>query len=149
MIRRIILVGFLCFLSINLFAGNKAGYVLLDRMVVTFNEMSESSVTDREEKIHEAFNEMMAEAKKAKAQEQIDPVFYKRYTRILRLLKLAITEDPEGILSPLINREITAFIKDTKAENFNVEDKGNLIKFFAEAITKEISSLKEYLDSKG
>ncbi len=147
MFRRIMLIGYICFLLVNLFGGEKAGYVLLDKMIITFNEMSKSGVADREEKIQNALDEMMADAKKAKAQGQVGSIFYDRYTRILLILKFSTIHDPEGILIRVQLREFIEFIKDIEGKEFRKEEKSNIFGPLAESIVKEISSLKEYLDN--
>ena len=79
---------------------NEAGYALLESMVVSFNEMAMKG----EGGFKTVFNllqKQMKELKKAKSQEQIDSLFYKRYHRILEVLMLTIRNpetDPEGIL---------------------------------------------------
>ena len=83
----------LLFFSLNLIsssvsfkpADKDAGYVLLDALVVTFKEMAEKreSVFDKADK---ELEEMMQEAMRAKAQNQIDAVFFKRFSRILLVL---------------------------------------------------------------
>ena len=147
MFRRIMLIGCICFLLVNLFGGEKAGYVLLDKMIITFNEMSKSGIADRDKKIQKALDEMMADAKKAKAQGLIDSAYYNRYTRILLVLKFSTIHDPEGILLNVQLREFIEFIKDIEGKDFKVEEKSNILGPLAESIAKEISSLKEYLDN--
>jgi hypothetical protein len=141
------LIGCICFLLVSLFGGEKACYVLLDKMIITFNEMSKSGVTDRDKKIQNALDEMMADAKKAKAQGQVDLIFYDRYTRILLILKFSTIHDPEGILMRVQLREFIEFIKDIEGKEFRTEEKSNIFGPLAESIAKEISSLKEYLDN--
>jgi TonB family protein len=145
--RKYILLFCFLFLTTGLFSSNKGGYVLLDRMVVAFNEMSGAGEIG-ESKINFALNGMMSEARKAKAQEKVDRYFYERYTKILRILKLAVIYDPEGILLNLLRKESVEFIGEVKGEDFYRGKEDNLITLLAEVITEEISNLKGYLDGR-
>jgi len=151
MSRKIVILGFFCLFLLNLFAiaeDKAAGYALLEKIVSTFREMAEKG-TGGEKIVNPALQEMMAEAKKAKAQGQLDPVFYRRFTRILMVMKLfVIPNDPEGILSPLIEREISEFVADVKGE-IESEIKGTKgVGIVADALTEEILNLRLYLDTK-
>ena len=145
MARKIILFIFIGLFCTNLFAADKAGYALLDKVIVFFQDMAEKG-TGGSKKVEPFLQEMMAEVKKAKAQAMIDPVFFKRYTRLLMIIKLAIVEDPEGILGPLIKREISRFIEDIWGEEFHFEGKGG-IGAIAGALAEEILNLRLYLDN--
>lgn len=136
-------------------AGNggedEAAYALLDKLVLAFKNMAEKG-TGGTEVVNNALNEIMATAKKAKAQGQLDPVFSRRFRRILVILRLAIVEDEEGILEPLIKREIEDFVKDIYGEiAVDVDKKGKPaigIGRIAGAVAEEILNLKIYLNTK-
>jgi len=130
----------------NLSAADEAGYALLDKYILSFKQMAEEG-TGGIEKVENALEGMMAEAKKDKAQGLIDPVFFNRYRRLLMITKLAIIEDPEGILSPLIEREISEFIEDITGEKLNMGGKGG-IGAMAGALAEEVINLHMYLDNK-
>jgi hypothetical protein len=149
----------LLFFSLNLIsssipvksADKDAGYALLDSLVVTFKEMAElrESVFD---KANKELEEMMREAMRAKAQNQIDAVFFKRFSRILLVLKLVIGNAPgEVILTQLMIREVNQFIEDVEAVKFDVQKAGGAtaINTFSQAISHEIVNLRIYLDNKG
>lgn len=147
MLRRIIITGCIIFFTMNTFAAEKAGYVLLDKLVLTFKGMAEKG-SGGYQAVNSALQEMMADAKKAKAQEQIDPIFFSKYHRLLEILKLVIiTEpyDPEGILKPLIRREINEFVKYVYGEESHFEDRE--IGVVAASIAEEILNLRLYLDT--
>ena len=145
MARKIILFIFICLFCTNLFAADKAGYALLDKIIVFFQDMAEKG-TGGQEVVDPFLQELIAEAKKAKVQAMIDPVFFKRYTRLLMVIKLAIVEDSEGILGPLIKREISRFIEDVWGEEFRFEGKGGIGEI-AGALAEEILNLRLYLDN--
>ncbi len=89
----------------------------------------------------------MADAKKARDQGSIDSVFFKRFNRLLMILKLAIVESPEGILGPLVERELSEFVEDVKGEKLEIKGtKG--IGVIAGATAEEIINLHLYLDSR-
>ena len=146
MARKIILVVLICLFCTNLFAAEKAaGYALLDKIIVFFRDMAERG-TGGPEKVEPFLQEMMAEVKKAKAQAKIDPVFFKRYSRLLVVMKLAILEDPEGILGPLIKKEVGRFIEDVKGEEYPVQGRRG-IGAISDALAEEILNLRLYLDN--
>lgn len=120
-------------------AADPAGYVLLDKTVGTFERMARqgSSAADLES----ALAEMMALAKKARAEKRIDEAFFARYTRLIRILRLTTLSDPEGILAPTIEREVTSFVGDVSGQPSS--DIGKL----AEAMSVELDSLKNVLDA--
>ena len=146
--RRFIFILWLCFCCIYIYGEQKAGMALLDRMVVTFDEMTACSSDNQMEEVQKALDGMMADARKAQAQGQIEADFYTRYTRILMLLKLVTTPDPQVILKEVISREVIAFIQDTKGTEVNTDQMGSLIGPLAESITLEISRLREQLKEK-
>lgn len=123
----------------------KAGYALLDSLSQTFYELvvSESGGL---EKINQAIQKCMSEARKVKDQNQVEPVFFARYQRLLGVIKLAMAPDPDGILVPVINRELAVFVKDVLVEDF----KGSgpeAIGQVTRAIRDEIINLQLYLDN--
>jgi hypothetical protein len=129
---------------------DEAAYALLDKLVLSFKDMAEKGAGG--EAVSDALNEMMASAKKAEVQGQIDPVFFRRFKRILIILKLAITADKEGILEPVIEREIEEFVKDIFGEtgaDVNKNGKPVIgIGQIAGAVAEEILNLRIYLDTK-
>lgn len=146
MARKISLLVFLGFFCMNLSAAEKDGYVLLDKVVMTFQEMAESG-SGGKDKVDNALEAIMADAKKAKAQGSIDPVFFKRFHRLLMILKLAVVESPEGILGPLVERELSEFVEDVKGEKLEIKGtKG--IGTIAGATAEEIINLHLYLDNR-
>lgn len=117
----------------------------MDKVISTFKEMAEKGSGGRE-KVIPALEEMMADAKKAKEQEQIDPVFFNRYNRLLMVMKLFLVEDEEGILRPVIEREIGEFVWDV--EGIKLDSSGKkVIGFFSQAIADELVNLHLYLDN--
>jgi len=143
MTRKIFLVVCLCLFSLNLMASDKAGYALLDTFVKFFKDMAESG-SGGIEKVDRAFQDMMAQAKKTKDQGEIDLMFYKRFTRVLGIFKLSIIPDPQFMIAPIVDREISEFIEDITGEE-RVEGKG--IGQFANAIAQELINLRLYLDT--
>ena len=144
--HRLFLILCICFSCIYVYGEQEAGLALLDRMVVTFDELTACRTDDQMEEVQNALDGMMADARKAKAQGQIEADFYTRYTRILMVLKLVTTPDPQVILKEVIIREVVAFIQDTKGTKIDSKQIGNLIGPLAESMTLEISHLREQLE---
>lgn len=133
-------------------AEESAGYALLDSLVAAFKELAEQR-GDVLRNTNEALTSMMKEAKKARGQGQIDSVFFKRYHRILMVLKCVITEVPpedEGIMKPLYFGAINKFIEDIEGESFDIEKAGPnaAIAKFTQAVSRELIELRIYLDNK-
>jgi hypothetical protein len=126
------------------FAADKAGYVLLDKTVTQLDQMADASKTTEAE-VTKWLNELMALAKQAKAEKRIDETFFRRYTRVLALLRLVAIEDKERILVPYTERELAQFVKDVTGAT--VTDKALPFEV-AKAITKELDDLKRYLDER-
>ena len=129
-----------------------AGYALLDTVFVTFKELAEMRESVME-KTQKALTDMMQDAKNAKAQNQIDEVFFKRFHRILLVLKIVITpvEKDEGdIMGPFYFKEINQFIEDIEGEKYDVQKAGGheAINKLSQAISHEIIELRLYLDTK-
>jgi hypothetical protein len=133
-------------------AEENAGYALLDTVFVTFKELAEMKESVME-KTQKALTDMMHDANNAKAQNQIDEVFFKRFHRILLVLNIVITpveKDKSGIMGPLYFGELNQFIEDIEGEKYDVQKAGGheAINKFSQAISHEIIELRLYLDTK-
>ncbi len=129
-----------------------AGYALLDTVFVTFKELAEMREPVME-KTQKVLTGMMKDAKNARAQDQIDDVFFKRFHRILLVLNIVITpveKDGAGIMTPLYFGEINQFIEDIEGERYDVQkaDSREAINKLSQAISHEIIELRLYLDTK-
>ncbi|HUU37744.1 MAG TPA: hypothetical protein VMW46_06015 [Candidatus Desulfaltia sp.] len=151
MAKKILLFGFLALFSFNLAAMDnpanpkeKAGYVLLDLFITSFQEM----VTKGSRDLEPTLLKMASELSKARKAGEIDTVFYTRLGRVLALTKLVIVPDPGRILEPVINREMLFFVHDITGEDLNREGGPGTINQVANAIAEEILNLQIYLDTK-
>jgi len=133
-------------------AEESAGQALLDSLVATFKELAEQKEAVMA-KANIALADMMREAQKAKAQGQIDAVFFKRFHRILMVLKCVITPvtpDDGGIMKPLYFGAINKFIEDIEGEEYDIERAAPnaAIAKFTQAVSHELIELRIYLDNK-
>jgi hypothetical protein len=137
-------------------AEESAGYALLDTVFVAFKELAEMREPVME-KTQEALTGMMQDAKNARAQNQIDDVFFKRFHRILLVLNIVIIpveKDESDIMAPFYKRtifgEINQFIEDIEGEKYDVQKAGGkeAINKLSQAISHEIINLRIYLDTK-
>jgi len=122
--------------------SEQVGYALLDSVVVTFAELSKK-VDDRQKSLQRELDKWMLLAKVAKAEGQIDEVFFNRFKRILVVIKLTIIPDPNHHLNPLILEEISKF-DISKAQQGKISGLASV----ADSLSGEILSLKRYLDRK-
>ena len=155
----VLIVSFLVVFCANLKAislsdptEENAGYVLLDTVFVTFKELAEMK-EDVMEKTQKALKDMMRDANNAKAQNQIDEVFFKRFHRILVVVNIVITpveKDKSNIMGPYYFRWINEFIEDIEGEKYDVQKAGSheAINKLSQAISHEIIELRLYLDTK-
>jgi hypothetical protein len=131
-------------------AEEEAGYALLDSLVVTFKELAEKR-EDVIEKTNLELVELMKKAQRAKWQNQIDALFFKRYARILMILKIVVSPMTDGgIFKSLYFREINQFIEDIEGEKFDIEASGEneAINKLSLAVSHELVNLRVYLDNK-
>jgi len=123
MITLLLIVLFLMILCANLKAiglsdptEENAGYALLDTVFFTFKELAEMKESVME-KTRKALAAMMHDANNAKAQNQIDDVFFKRFHRILVVLNIVITpveKDKSNIMGPYYSLKLSP----TKSSSF-------------------------------
>ena len=134
-------------------AEENAGYALLDSLLVAFKELAEQREAVME-RTNTALGEMAREAQRAETQGQIDSVFFKRFQRILVVIKCVITpiaKDEEGwFVKSLYFEALEKFIEDIEGEPFNIEKSGHnvVINKFTQAVSNEIIDLRIYLDNK-
>jgi hypothetical protein len=123
----------------------KAGYVLLDQYIKSFQEMATHG--SGSDVLETNLQKMAADTKTAKEKGEIDQVFYAHFSRILAMTKLFVKPDPGNILKPVIDREAANFIRDVTGED-PVTTGGELaIGQVANALAEEIVNLQIYLDT--
>jgi hypothetical protein len=116
----------------------------VDKLVLLFNQTA-NATTVHPDQVSKSLAEMMNLARAAKAEHRIDDQFFERYSRVLRMFKLATTNDDGDILKPMAQQEYAAFIKDVTGKA--VEGQPS-ISALAQAVTQELESLKKSLDQK-
>lgn len=125
----------------------KAGSALLDSIARLFRDMAAQGAGTKDERlqrIEQFLIQSMQEAKKAREQNQIDPVFYARYQRLLGIIKMTMAPDPGGILVPILDQELKRFVSEVLGEDY----KGpGAIGQVANAIADEIINLQLHLDN--
>jgi len=151
MTRKIWALGFLALFSANLVAADnpanpkeKAGYALLDTFITGFAEMAAQGAKGAMEP---ALVRMAQGLKKAREAGEIDAVLHGRFARLLAITKLVIAPDPEGIIGPVVDRELSFFVQDMIGEEFKRRGP-EAINQVANAIAEEILNLQIYLDTK-
>ena len=123
----------------------KAASRLLDSIGQMFYEMAMTGVGDKD-KLEKSIQQFMAEAKKAKEQQQIDRVFFNRYARLLAIIKLVMAPDPGGILGPIVDRELGRFVAEVVGDDWKGSGAA-AVGQVADAIAYEIIDLQMYLDN--
>jgi hypothetical protein len=150
MLSRILQTGALGALLLwggNALAADDAGYVLLEKLTTQFQQIGPHTGPDGAQ-LEAALNEMMASAKRAKAEARIDQEFFDRYVRVVRVVRALTLPDPEGILYPLLEKEIRAFVDDVLGPQATRAPGTSPMAEIALAIKKELDSLKLKLDQR-
>jgi hypothetical protein len=126
-----------------------AGYVLLDRIQSLFQDLATNGPGSKA-KIDPALESIMADAAAAKAKKQIDPVYYRRFDRLMRIMKLTLVMDHSAIFASLTEKEFADFAEDVLGSRQGAIDKDGKpgIGPLAGALAEEIVNLRLYLDTK-
>jgi hypothetical protein len=120
------------------------GTTLLDLFIDSLRDMAQRGTP---EDIEKRLQEVMIAANKAREAKAIDPVFFLRFNRMLAVTKLVIVPDPGGILAPVIEVVLGAFVQDMTGRSFR-EGKGpEAVNMVANALAQEIINLQIYLDT--
>lgn len=149
MLSRILQTGALSVLLLwagNALAGDDAGYVLLEKVTTQIQQMGQQKVLD-EAQLQAALDGMMASAKLAKAEARIDQEFFDRYVRVVRVLRVLTLKDPEGILLPLFEKEVSSFVASVLGPQATGAAKTPMPEI-ARALKVELDSLKQRLDQR-
>jgi len=123
----------------------KAAFALLDGIGEMFHQMAATG-TGWTEKLDKGLEQFGDDAKKAKSQNQIGAVFYRRYCYLLAIIKMTSRPDPGGILLPVIDREIGQFVGSVLGEEWKGSGP-DAINQVMNAIVYEIVDLQMYVDN--
>jgi hypothetical protein len=140
-----------CLIVLGLAAGAaekpdpQAGYAILDGFVGMFQNMAQTGQGGYDA-VDKALQAVMADVKKARAEGKIDAIFTARMTRLLAVVRLVVQPDPEIILKPYIDREVSFFIREITGEEVREGDKRG-IGAIALALAHEIINLRIYLET--
>jgi hypothetical protein len=124
-----------------LLADDHSGNVLVDKLVQVLDNAARSTVLNPSD-INKSLDDLKAQVTTAKSEHQVDDLFYNRYTRVLRMCKLATAHD-EG--DTLAQQEYAAFVKDVTGKKIDAEV---AMPVLVQAINQELESLKKSLDQK-
>lgn len=132
-------------LCLGLSAQEKGGKALIDKLNLLYKTMADKG-TGGETEVAPGLEALWAEAKKAREQNVIDPAFFRRYQRVLTVLRLMVLPGKQGVLSPVVQREIGSFVEDVNGEAFEISRK-EAIGVAVSAVVNEIMNLYLYEDS--
>ncbi len=123
------------------------GQALLDLFMDSLTAMTGTGTPDDVEK---RLQEMMVAARKARDENRIDAVFFTRFNRVLAVTKLVITPDAGGILAPIVDDVLSAFVSDKLGHRGFDREGGKgakAVNYVAQALSVEIIDLQIYLYS--
>ena len=125
------------------------GTALLDLFLDHLREIAQSG---KAEVLEPRLQEMMIAANKAREAKTIDPVFFRRFNRMLAVTKLVATPDSSGVFAPVIERVLGDFVLDKLGLPGFREEGGKgpkAVNWVAQALASEIIDLQIYLDTLG
>jgi hypothetical protein len=125
------------------------GTALLDLFLDHLRDIAQSGKT---EVLEPRLQEMMIAAKKAREARTIDPVFFRRFNRMLAVTKLVATPDSSGVFAPVIEQVLGDFVLDKLGLPGFREEGGKgpkAVNWVAQALASEIIDLQIYLDTFG
>jgi hypothetical protein len=126
----------------------EAGYVLLDRILVLFRDLAMNGSGGRAA-VEKGLEEIMTEAVQAKTRSQIDSVYFRRFNRLLAIMKLAFIADAKGILKSHIDRMTLDFVEEISGQAPILGKDGSVgLGALAAALADEIANLRIHLDTK-
>jgi len=153
MTKKIIGLAVVALLTMPLWAENpgtpavdkKVGTALLDSIARLFQEIA-SRGTNPVQQIEDFLVQSIQEARKAKDNGQLDPVFFARYQRLLGVIKMTMAPDPGGILVPVLDQELKRFVYEVLGEEYKGSGPG-AIGQVANAIADELINLQLHLEN--
>jgi hypothetical protein len=125
------------------------GTALLDLFLDHLRDIAQSG---KAEALEPRLQEIMMAAKKAREAKTIDPVFFRRFNRMLAVTKLVATPDSSGVFAPVIERVLGDFVLDKLGLPGFREEGGKgpkAVNWVAQALASEIIDLQIYLDTLG
>jgi hypothetical protein len=126
-----------------------SGTALLDLFLDHLRDIAQSG---KAEALEPRLQEMMFAAYKAREAKTIDPVFFRRFNRMLAVTKLVATPDSSGVLGPVIETVLGDFVQDKLGIADFREEGGKgpkAVNWVAQALASEIIDLQIYLDTLG
>lgn len=131
-------------------AAGKAepGFVLLDRVLVLFQNLARTGSGGREA-VAKGLEDIMSEAVQAKAKAQIDPAFFFRFNRLLMIMRLNFLADSKGILKDAVNRLTTDFVEDVTGARPVFDKAGEVgLGAMTGALAEEIVNLRLHIENR-
>lgn len=125
------------------------GTGLLDLFLDHLRDIAQSG---KAEALEPCLQEIMIAAKKAREAKTIDPVFFRRFNRMLAVTKLVATPDSSGVFAPVIEQVLGDFVLDKLGLPGFREEGGKgpkAVNWVAQALASEIIDLQIYLDTFG
>ena len=119
----------------------KLSLALLDRLQNIFSKAAELQAMSGKE-ILSSLEGLMKEARKAREASSIEEPFFRRYIRLIRVLKMATMEDPEQILQPIFLKEMGMFVRDILGGGDPKHDIEVSISRFSNAVATELTRLR-------
>jgi hypothetical protein len=123
--------------------GEGPGYDLLRMLADDFGKYA-GTCEDSLKTFMEVSDTWIAMAGKAKANGDIDEIFFQRYKRLAIVCKLVVIPDKQRILNDLIVSEINKFQGEPLGKDFQFQGIGSV----AGKMAQELINLQKYLDEK-
>jgi hypothetical protein len=124
------------------------GLVLLDRILVLFQKLAAEGAGGRET-VLKGLEGIMDEAVQAKAKGQLDPAFFRRFSRLLTIMEMNFLRESKSILKIHVDRQTADFIEDVSGVRPVAGKDGSVgLGDMTMALADEIVNLRIVLESK-
>jgi hypothetical protein len=124
------------------------GLVLLDRILVLFQKLAADGTGGRAV-VLKGLDDIMNEAVQAKTKSRLDPVFFRRFSRLLMIMELNFMPESKSVLKAHVDRQTADFVEEVAGVRPVVgKDGGVGFGEMAAALADEIVNLRIILETK-
>ncbi|HVP91750.1 MAG TPA: hypothetical protein VMS75_11110 [Terriglobales bacterium] len=146
MIKKLSTILVLLLFSVGLAAQSSDGQALIDKLNTLFKNLALKEKTSESETAA-GLESLISDAKKARDQKQIDAAFFRRYQRVLIILRLMAMPGKQGVLAPVFEKEFGTFVEDISGARYDLSSASVAINQVTGALTDEIMNLYLYQDN--
>jgi hypothetical protein len=145
MVKKLSAILVVLLFGMNLAAQSNDGQVLVDKLNTLFKNLAQKEHTSESETAA-GLEGLLLDAKRARDQKLIDAAFFKRYQRVLIILRLMAMPGKQGVLAPVFEKEFSTFVEDISGVRYDLASPSVAINQVTGALTDEVMNLYLYQD---